>query len=260
MITRLVLRHWYSVKHLLFRRGWIERHVGGESRDVWKIGPFCVKRWQESVRANEIRVRCRLAREFEDFVASWYLPWLHWSVGLWVRGRRADHQTCQKLAWKYPWTKDIAPQNVVGRDGARIVDFQLMDAIGLVRKSKWFKRHPGGGESLGIWRIGPVCVKRWRTKIEPVDVWRRCQVSRQIAVCNSMWYVPWLHWTISRWRFGPQATHAECNRLLAENPGIGDLHPGNVVLKGVGVWVVNFGVRPCRKGLLPDHPTTSENG
>ena len=37
------------------------------------MGPFCVKRWQKRVSANEIRVRCRMARKFEDFQASWYL-------------------------------------------------------------------------------------------------------------------------------------------------------------------------------------------
>ena len=52
----------------------------------------------------------------------------------------------------------------------------------------------------------------------------------------------------------PEVTHAECNRLLAEFSVLGDLHPGNVVVTGAGVIVVEFAVsnrhRPHRLSAL----------
>ncbi len=106
-----------------------------------------------------------------------------------------------------------------------------------------FTRLPGGGESRDIWRLGPVCVKRWSLRVSSVEVRLRCRVSREIPVCNRMWYVPWLHWTVARWVVGEPATHEACNRLLRRFPLLRDLHPGNVVVGRRGAVVVDFGVR-----------------
>ncbi len=92
-----------------------------------------------------------------------------------------------------------------------------------------FARLPGGGESRDVWMIGPACVKRWSPRLSPAEVRLRCRVSRENPVCNSMWYVPWLHWTVARWVVGEPATHEVCNRLLARFPRLRDLHPGNVM-------------------------------
>ena len=62
-----------------------------------------------------------------------------------------------------------------------------------------------------------------------------------------MWYMLWLHRTIARWRLGPQATLAVCNELLAEFAVLGDLHPGNVVVTGAGVVVVDFELRTTNR-------------
>jgi hypothetical protein len=113
-------------------------------------------------------------------------------------------------------------------------------------------RLPGGGESRGIWKIGPFCVKRWSQRVSSDDVRERCRVSRQIPVCNSMWYVPWFHWTLARWQNGEPATHDTCNTLLAEFPTIGDLHPGNVVNSARNAIVLDFAVShrsPKRRGV-----------
>jgi hypothetical protein len=101
-------------------------------------------------------------------------------------------------------------------------------------------RLPGGGESRGIYKLGPLCVKRWSRQISPADVRLRCRVSREIRVCNSMWYVPWLHWTVARWVDGEPATHEACNRLLVRFPGLRDLHPGNVLAEARRVVVIDF--------------------
>ncbi len=103
-------------------------------------------------------------------------------------------------------------------------------------------RIPGGGESRDIWRLGPVCIKRWSHHISPANVWLRCRVSRALPVCNSMWYIPWLHWSLARWVVGEPATHDACNRLLARFPELQDLHPGNVVA-GRHWTVVDFGLK-----------------
>jgi hypothetical protein len=100
---------------------------------------------------------------------------------------------------------------------------------------------PGGGESRDIWKLGPICLRRWSQRVPPEKVRFRCRVSRVVPVCNSMWYVPWLHWTVARWVAGKPATHEACNRLLARFPGLRDLHPENVVVGRRGAVVVDFG-------------------
>jgi hypothetical protein len=90
-------------------------------------------------------------------------------------------------------------------------------------------RLPGGGESRDIWKLGPLCIKRWSMRVGPTEVRRRCHVSRTIPACNSMPYVPWFHWTLARWRYGQPSTHDTCNQMLAAFPILRDLHPGNVV-------------------------------
>jgi hypothetical protein len=105
-------------------------------------------------------------------------------------------------------------------------------------------RLPGGGESRDIWKVGPLCIKRWSRQGSPVDVRLRCRVSHEIPVCNSMWYVPWLHWTLARWVVGKPATHELCNRLLARFPALGDLHPGNILCTAKGPVAIDFAHRP----------------
>ena len=117
----------------------------------------------------------------------------------------------------------------------------LRSAWGFIR----IARLPGGGESRDVWKIGPLCVKRWSPGVSPADVRRRCRVSREISVCNAMWYVPWLHWTVARWGVGEPAAHEACNRLLARFPGLRDLHPGNVIVGRNGAVVVDFSLSPA---------------
>jgi hypothetical protein len=59
-------------------------HVGGKWRDVWKVGPHCVKRWQPAISPATVQAKCRLSRRHPDFARRWYVPWLHWSVGPWI--------------------------------------------------------------------------------------------------------------------------------------------------------------------------------
>jgi hypothetical protein len=92
-----------------------------------------------------------------------------------------------------------------------------------------------GGESHDVWKVGPLCVKRWSPRVSPAQVRLRCRASREIPVCNRMWYVPWLHWTVARWVVGVAATHQACNRLLARFPSLRDLHSGNVISGWRGV-------------------------
>ncbi|RIK82878.1 MAG: hypothetical protein DCC68_05020 [Planctomycetota bacterium] len=104
-------------------------------------------------------------------------------------------------------------------------------------------RLPGGGESRDVWKLGPICIKRWSPRVSPAEVRLRCRISREIPVCNAMWHAPWFHWTLARWIVGEPATHEACNRLLVRFPGLRDLHPGNVVVGRRGVVVVDFGVK-----------------
>lgn len=104
-------------------------------------------------------------------------------------------------------------------------------------------RLPGGGESRDIRRLGPFCVKRWSLRVSPAEVRSRCRVSREIPVCNRMWYVPWLHWTVARWIVGEPATHEACNSMLAAHPALCDLHPGNVIQFRSEPTVIDFGLR-----------------
>jgi hypothetical protein len=108
----------------------------------------------------------------------------------------------------------------------------------------WVCRLSGGGESLDIWKIGPLCIKRWIPRVSPAEVRQRCLISREIPVCNRLVYVPWFHWTVSLWRYGQPATHEVCNALLALYPVLGDLHPANVVLTKRGPVVIDFTLSP----------------
>jgi hypothetical protein len=108
---------------------------------------------------------------------------------------------------------------------------------------RWSCRYAIGGESRDIWKIGPLCVKRWSPRITPADVRRRCRVSREIPICNRLVYVPWLHWTISRFRYGQPAAHETCNALLARFSTLSDLHPGNVIVMQHGAIVIDFSLR-----------------
>lgn len=228
---------------------------------MWKVGPLCVKRWQSAIPAATVRAKCRLSRH-PDFAWRWYLPWLHWSVGAWVKGRQADFTECNVLACRYPWARDLNPSNVLATaSGPKIIDFQVIDwppdalALGVVRRFRELicvARLPGGGESRDVWKLGPLCIKRWSPRISPAEVRARCRVSREIPVCNRMCYAPWLHWTLARWVAGKPATHEACNRLLARFPELRDLHPGNVVVGRRGAVVVDFGVRrTCRRDSRP---------
>ncbi len=58
-----------------------------------------------------------------------------------------------------------------------------------------------------------------------------------------MWYVPWLHWTVARWVVGEPATHDGCNRVLACNCALADLHPANVVATESSLIVLDFKLR-----------------
>jgi hypothetical protein len=108
--------------------------------------------------------------------------------------------------------------------------------------AQWIARLPGGGESRDISKLGPLCIKRWSPRVPPAEVRERCRVSRALPVCNSMWYEPWLHWTVARWVVDEPATHEACNRLLARFPRLRDLHPGNVVVGRRRAVVVELGV------------------
>lgn len=186
-----------------------------------------------------VRAECRLTRRHPDFARRWYVPWLHWSIGRWIAGRQADFVECNALACRHPWARFLNPSNVVATArGLKIIDYEVVEwpaeAIkpGPVRRVWQFihiARLPGGGESRDIWRLGPICIKRWSPRVSPAEVRLRCRVSREIEACNSMWYVPRLHWTVARWVAGEPATHEACNRLLARFPVLRDLHPGNVI-------------------------------
>lgn len=105
---------------------------------------------------------------------------------------------------------------------------------------------------------GPICVKCWSPRVSAAEVRQRCRVARETLVCNAMWYVPWLHWTVARWVVGEAATHGACNQLLARFPGLRDLHPGNVVAGGArGAVVVGFslGLFPPHAAEMPPHAT-----
>jgi hypothetical protein len=105
-------------------------------------------------------------------------------------------------------------------------------------------RLPGGGESRDIWKLGPVCIKRWSNRVAAAEVRRRCRVSHNVSVCNSMRYVPWFHWTLARWCQGEPATHEACNSVLAAYPILADLHPGNVLATIRGPVVFDFTLNP----------------
>jgi hypothetical protein len=251
------------VRRFLARRGWIVRQPsGGESRDVWKVGPLCVKRWQPAIPIATVRAKCRLSRQNPDFARRWYVPWLHCSIGPWIEGRQADFEECNALACRYPWARDLNPSNVVATlRGLRIIDYEVTDwppdsfepnpsrrAVRNVWEFIRIARLPGGGESRDIWKLGPLCIKRWSPRVSPTEVRLRCRISRQIPVCNSMRYVPWLHWTVARWLSGQPVTHDVCNVVLAALPALADLHPGNILVTCQGPVVIDFTLNP-RRGI-----------
>ena len=41
----------------------VRRFGGGESRDIWKIGSLCIKRWSPRVSSAEARRRCQISRQ-----------------------------------------------------------------------------------------------------------------------------------------------------------------------------------------------------
>jgi hypothetical protein len=114
----------------------------------------------------------------------------------------------------------------------------------MLLKQRWFCRYAVGGESRGIWKLGPICIKRWSPRISPAEVRRRCRISRENPVCNRLLYVPWFHWTVSLWRRGEPATHDACNALLARYPVLADLHPANIVMTRHGPVVIDFTLAP----------------
>jgi hypothetical protein len=156
---------------------------------------------------------------------------LHWSIGPWIEGRQADIDQCNALACRYPWARDLNPSNVVATEqGWKIIDYEVVDwpreafrpsPLARIWKFVHITRLTGGGESRDVWKLGPLCIKRWSPRTPPAEVRLRCRVSRDVPVCNSMWYVPRLHWTVARWVVGEPATHEACNRLLARFPGCG---------------------------------------
>jgi hypothetical protein len=246
------------VRRFLARRGWLVRQrSGGESRDVWKVGPLCVKRWQPAIPAAIVRAKCHLSRRHTDFARRWYLPWLHWSIGWWIEGRPANFEECNALACRHPWVHDLNPSNVVATvHGLKIVDYEVVhwppDAFepGRVRRvaghiwqSIRIARLSGGGESRDIWKLGPLCLKRWSPRVTPIEVRERCRISRSLPVCNSTWYIPWLHWTIARWVHGEPASHGLCNSVLASYYALADLHPANVVATKNGPVIFDFSIK-----------------
>jgi hypothetical protein len=250
------------VRRFLARRGWLVRQrSGGESRDVWKVSPLCVKRWQPAIPAATVRAKCRLSRRHPDFARRWYVPWLHWSIGPWIEGRQADFEECNSLTCRHPWARDLNPSNVVATPrGLKIIDYEVVDwppdafppsAVRRLARRIWdlvrIARLPGGGESRDIWKLGPLCIKRWSPRVKPAEVRCRSQVSRDVPVCNRMLYVPWVHWTLARWCHGKAATHEACNALLALFPVLADLHPGNVFATQAGPVVVDFALNPQQR-------------
>ena len=251
------------VRRFLARRGWLVRQrSGGESRDVWKVGPLGLKRWQLAIPAATVRAKCRLSRRHSDFARRWYVPWLHWSIGPWIEGRQADFNQCNALTCRYRWARDLNPSNVVATErGLKIIDYEIVewppDAFepGPIRRAArriWqfirIARLPGGGESRDIWKLGPICIKRWSPRVPPSEVRKRCRISRAVPVCNSMWYVPWFHWTVARWVHGEPATHEACNSLLALHATLGDLHPENVLSTRTGMVICDFALRSRTRG------------
>ncbi len=110
-----------------------------------------------------------------------------------------------------PRGRDLNPSNVVvTKRGLKTIDYEVIDwppdaflpsaayrpvrrCVRIARRAWQFirvARLPGGGESRDIWKLGPVCIERWSPRMPPAEVCLRCRVSRELAVCNSMWYLP----------------------------------------------------------------------
>jgi hypothetical protein len=86
-------------------------------------------------------------------------------------------------------------------------------------------RLPGGNESRNIWKLGPLCVKRWSPRVLPTEVRQRRRISRNISASNTMPYIRWRHWTLANYAFGIPASHECCNRLLRSFSQLTDFHP-----------------------------------
>lgn len=122
-ITRRLFR-W--LEHCRFVRR--VRLDGGESRDIWRVGRWCVKRWLRSITPADVRARCRASRAHADFASTWYVPWLHWTVRPWIPGHYAPHEFCERLQRRHRWAIDVHNNSNVIQTAAgdvRIIDFGL---------------------------------------------------------------------------------------------------------------------------------------
>ena len=185
------------VRRFLARRGWLVRQPsGGESRDVWKVGPLCVKRWQPAISRRDG------SREVPPQpTASGLRPALVCAVAALV-DRPVDRRPASRLRGvqraRVPASRGPATStrrtSSPRRRGLKIIDYEVVESPpdafrpGVARRIWDFiriARLPGGGESRDIWKLGPICVKRWSPRVSPAEVRLRCRVSREIPVCNS---------------------------------------------------------------------------
>jgi hypothetical protein len=97
---------------------------GGESRDNWRLGPVCVKRWSRRSLPVDVRLRCHVSRDVTVCNRIRYVPWLDWTVARWVVGEPATREVRNRLLARFPGLRDLNPGNVLaGRRGATVVDF-----------------------------------------------------------------------------------------------------------------------------------------
>jgi hypothetical protein len=97
---------------------------GGESRDIWKLGPLSIKRWTPNVSPDEIRDRCRVSRAVPVCNSMWYIRWFHWTIARWVQGEPATHAACNATIAAYPVLSDLHSENVLNTPrGPVVIDF-----------------------------------------------------------------------------------------------------------------------------------------